>query len=114
MTAFQVFDDTPIAEVLPKFAQMQVQKVYDGPITADNLEPAVRPITIRQCLTHTAGLGYSIVQQGPLGEAMQDRGSSHWTDFIRLQFQCPKLWEMRQQRGKSDASGIPNAAAFER
>jgi CubicO group peptidase (beta-lactamase class C family) len=66
--------DTPVAEVLPKFAQMQVQKVYDGPITADNLEPAVRPITIRHCLTHTAGLGYSIVQQGPLAEAMQARG----------------------------------------
>jgi CubicO group peptidase (beta-lactamase class C family) len=66
--------DTPLAEVLPAFAQMQVQKVYDGPITADNLEPALRPITIRHCLTHTAGLGYSIVQQGPLAEAMRDTG----------------------------------------
>ncbi|MEO7552907.1 MAG: serine hydrolase domain-containing protein [Alteraurantiacibacter sp.] len=66
--------DTPLAEVLPKFARMQVQKTYDGPITPDNLEPAVRPITIRHCLTHTAGLGYSIVQQGPLSQAMQDTG----------------------------------------
>ncbi len=66
--------DTPVAEVLPAFANMQVQKVYDGPITQDNLEPAARPITIRQCLTHTAGLGYSIVQQGPLSEAMQESG----------------------------------------
>ncbi len=66
--------DTPLADVLPAFARMQVQKVYDGPITADNLEPAVLPITIRHCLTHTAGLGYSIVQQGPLSEAMRDTG----------------------------------------
>jgi CubicO group peptidase (beta-lactamase class C family) len=66
--------DTPVAEVLPAFARMQVQRLYDGPISADNLEPAVRPITIRQCLTHTAGLGYSIVQQGPLSEAMQATG----------------------------------------
>lgn len=66
--------DTPLADVLPAFARMQVQKVYDGPNTADNLEPAVRPITIRHCLTHTAGLGYSIVQQGPLSEAMRDTG----------------------------------------
>lgn len=66
--------DTPIADIIPAFARMQVQKAYDGPITADNLEPAVRPITVRHCLTHTAGLGYSIVQQGPLAQAMQDRG----------------------------------------
>jgi CubicO group peptidase (beta-lactamase class C family) len=66
--------DTPLADILPAFSRMQVQKTYDGPITADNLEPAVRPITIRHCLTHTAGLGYSIVQQGPLAQAMQERG----------------------------------------
>ncbi|GAA0275537.1 serine hydrolase domain-containing protein [Alteraurantiacibacter aestuarii] len=58
--------DQPIAEIIPAFANMQVQKEYDGAITADNLEPAVRPITVRHCLTHTSGLGYSIVQQGPI------------------------------------------------
>jgi len=66
--------DQPIADVIPGFAQMQVQKAYDGPITADNLEPAVRPITVRHCLTHTAGLGYGIVQQGPLSQAYTERG----------------------------------------
>ena len=66
--------DQPLHEILPKFAQMQVQKVYDGPITADNLEPAERPITIRQMLTHTAGLGYGIVQAGPIAEAFRARG----------------------------------------
>jgi len=66
--------DQPLAEIIPAFAQMQVQKVYDGPITADNLEPAVRPITIRHLLTHTSGLGYSIVQQGPISEAYTARG----------------------------------------
>ncbi|MXO58375.1 serine hydrolase [Altererythrobacter salegens] len=66
--------DQPLYEILPKFKSMQVQKVYDGPITPDNLEPAVRPITIRQMLTHTAGLGYGIVQQGPIAKAFQDAG----------------------------------------
>jgi len=67
--------DQPLAEILPKFADMQVQKAYDGPITADNLEPAVRPITIRHLLTHTAGLGYgTMVQQGPIGQAYLDNG----------------------------------------
>jgi len=66
--------DQPLHEILPKFRTMQVQKVYDGPITPDNLEPAVRPITIRQMLTHTAGLGYGIVQQGPIAAAFRERG----------------------------------------
>ena len=66
--------DQPLYEILPKFKTMQVQKVYDGPITADNLEPAVRPITIRQMLTHTAGIGYGIVQQGPIADAYRERG----------------------------------------
>lgn len=66
--------DQPLADIVPGFANMQVQKRYDGPITRDNLEPAVRPITIRHLLTHTAGLGYSIIQQGPINAAYRQRG----------------------------------------
>jgi len=66
--------DQPLHEILPAFRTMQVQKVYDGPITPDNLEPAVRPITIRQMLTHTAGIGYGIVQSGPIAEGFRNRG----------------------------------------
>ncbi len=56
--------DQPLAEVLPAFSNMKVQKTYDGSVT--DLVPAERPITIRQLLTHTAGLGYSIIQKGPI------------------------------------------------
>ncbi|MEO6041010.1 MAG: serine hydrolase domain-containing protein [Croceibacterium sp.] len=66
--------DQPLYEILPRFRTMKVQKKYDGPITPDNLEPAIRPITIRQLLTHTSGLGYGIVQQGPIAQAFRDRG----------------------------------------
>jgi CubicO group peptidase (beta-lactamase class C family) len=59
--------DQPLAEILPRFAEMKVQKTYDGSIT--DLEPAARPITIRNLLTHTAGLGYSIIQKGPIKDA---------------------------------------------
>ena len=66
--------DTPLHEILPAFRDMMVQKQYDGAITEDNLEPAKRPITIRHLLTHTAGLGYGIVQKGPIKKAYEDKG----------------------------------------
>ncbi len=66
--------DTPLADIIPAYANMQVQREYDGAITADNLEPAKTPITIRHLLTHTAGLGYGIVQKGPISKAYSTRG----------------------------------------
>ncbi|MGX7895812.1 serine hydrolase domain-containing protein [Tsuneonella sp. HG222] len=66
--------DQPLHDILPAYRTMQVQKVYDGGIGPGDVEPARRAITIRHLLTHTAGLGYPIVQQGPLAEAMRDRG----------------------------------------
>lgn len=66
--------DQPVAEILPKFANMQVQKEYDGAIGPENLEPAIRPITIRNLLTHTSGLGYSIIQSGPIKDAFEAAG----------------------------------------
>ena len=66
--------DQPLADIIPGFADMQVQKRPDGPITPDNLEPAVRPITIRHMLTHTAGFAYSIIQQGPIAQAYIEHG----------------------------------------
>jgi CubicO group peptidase (beta-lactamase class C family) len=67
--------DQPIADFLPAFAKMQVQKVPTAPLTPDNLEVAVRPITIRHLLTHTAGLGYGIEEEaGPLTQLYRERG----------------------------------------
>ncbi len=64
--------DQPLSDIIPAFAKMQVQKTYDGSIT--DLEPAKRQITIRNLLTHTAGLGYSIIQKGPIKTAYEDAG----------------------------------------
>lgn len=66
--------DQPLHDVLPAFRTMQVQRRYDGAITADNLEAAARPITMRHLLTHTAGLGYTIVQQGAIRDAYLRNG----------------------------------------
>src|SRR3546814_6213525 len=51
---------------------MTVQDTPDGSITA--VHPAKTPITVRQLLTHTAGLGYNIIQTGPLREAYNKAG----------------------------------------
>ena len=64
--------DQPLAEILPAYARMMVQKTPDGSIT--DLVPAERPITIRHLLTHTAGLGYGIVQKGPIKTLYEERG----------------------------------------
>ena len=78
MAAMQLIDegklslDQPLADILPRYARMQVQVTPDGSIT--DLRPAKTPITIRHLLTHTSGLGYSIVQTGPLKTAFEDAG----------------------------------------
>ncbi len=64
--------DQPIAEILPAYAKMMVQKTADGSVT--DLVPAARPITVRHLLTHTAGLGYGIVQKGPIKTIYEDQG----------------------------------------
>ena len=64
--------DQPLGEILPKFARMQVQVTPDGSLR--EVRPAKTPITIRHLLTHTAGLGYSIVQKGPIKAAYEAAG----------------------------------------
>ena len=64
--------DQPVYDVLPKYRTMQVQAVPDGSVT--DLRPAATPITMRHLLTHTAGLGYTIVQQGPIKDMLIEKG----------------------------------------
>ena len=64
--------DQPLYEILPAYKTMMVQKTYDGSIT--DLLPAERPITIRNLLTHTAGLGYGIIQKGPIKDYYEANG----------------------------------------
>jgi len=64
--------DQPLYDILPKFRDMQVQVTPDGSVT--ELEPAKRPIRIRNLITHTSGLGYTIIQQGPIKALMEEKG----------------------------------------
>lgn len=64
--------DQPLAEIIPAFANPRVLVAEDAPL--DNTVPAERPITIRQMLTHTSGIGYIINAKGPLLKAYADNG----------------------------------------
>ncbi len=66
--------DQPLAEILPAFDNMKVQATPDGSL--EDVVDAERPITIRHLLTHSAGLGYGIIQTGPIKEAYEADGIS--------------------------------------
>jgi CubicO group peptidase (beta-lactamase class C family) len=55
--------DDPVSRYIPAFAKM---RVLTSPDTSLDSVPAKNQITIRELLTHTAGLSYSIVAKGPL------------------------------------------------
>ena len=63
--------DEPVSDFIPGFAHM---KVLTDPEHSLAARPAKRQITIRNLLTHTAGLGYTIVTTGPLQKAYEQAG----------------------------------------
>ena len=63
--------DQPISDFIPAFKDM---KVLLDPARDLTSRPAARPITVRNLLTHTAGLGYNIVTKGPLLDAYNRLG----------------------------------------
>lgn len=58
--------DQNIADFIPGFAN---PKVLTDPDKSLDSRPSKAPITVRNLLTHTAGLGYNIVTKGPLLQA---------------------------------------------
>jgi len=63
--------DQPVADFIPQFRSM---RVLTDPANSLASRPAARPITIRHLLTHTAGLGYTIITKGPLLRAYEQAG----------------------------------------
>jgi CubicO group peptidase (beta-lactamase class C family) len=63
--------DQPIADFIPEFANMTV---LTDPANSMDAVPAKTQITVRHLLTHTAGLGYSIITKGPLLKAYMANG----------------------------------------
>ncbi|KPC65214.1 serine hydrolase domain-containing protein [Streptomyces chattanoogensis] len=65
--------DDPVEPWLPELADRQVLKRIDGPL--DDTVPARRPITVRDLLTSTFGLGMDLTALGtPIMDAVFERG----------------------------------------
>jgi len=63
--------DEPISRRwAPEFSDMRVLRDPDGPL--DATDPAERPITFEDLLTHRAGLSYADFRRGPLARAYAD------------------------------------------
>ncbi|MDR6846884.1 CubicO group peptidase (beta-lactamase class C family) [Sphingomonas sp. BE270] len=75
--------DQPVSDFIPAFKTMRVQ------VSPDSLDTraATRPITIRNLLTHTAGLGYTIITKGPLLKAYEDAGITPFTSDAKTEAQ---------------------------
>jgi CubicO group peptidase (beta-lactamase class C family) len=104
MAAMELIDrgklrlDQPIADFLPRFARTQVLLAPDGPL--DQVRPAREPIIVRHLLTHTAGLGYTITQTGPIKQAYADAGLG------------AGQMTRKPEPGQSTAAHAPSLAAF--
>ena len=61
--------DDPIARWMPEFAAMRVLRDPEGPL--DATEPAARPVTVRDLLTHRSGIAYGFSAAGPIAEAYE-------------------------------------------
>jgi CubicO group peptidase (beta-lactamase class C family) len=63
--------DDPVSKYIPAFANMTV---LTDPDTSLDTVPATSPITIRELMTHTSGLGYNINAKGPILKLYEARG----------------------------------------
>ena len=60
----------PIARYAPEFSDMRVLRSPDGPLS--ETDPAERPITFEDLLTHRAGLTYGDFHRGPIAQAYRE------------------------------------------
>ncbi|WP_345576884.1 serine hydrolase domain-containing protein, partial [Nonomuraea rosea] len=86
--------DDPVDRWLPELADRQVLKRPDGPL--DDTVPARRPITVRDLLTSTCGLGLDLTAKtAPIMGAFFERGVYGQEDGWLLPGSDPDEWMRR-------------------
>jgi len=83
--------DDPLAEYLPKFARVRVLR--DDAQSVDDVVPAMRPMTMRQVLSHSAGLSYGFIEPtSVVDRAYAERGINPLGNFNdTLEAMCDRL-----------------------
>ena len=90
---FQLRD--PVAKFLPEFATPLVSTTADASSNTGELVPAVRPITIRDMLTHTAGLAnrYRGADPGYYTQIMATRDGDDLASFVARLAMLPLVYQ---------------------
>ncbi len=76
--------DQPVSDFIPSFKNMTVLADPTKDLTA---RPATTAITIRHLMTHTAGLGYTIITTGPLLKEYERQGITPFSANAQVEAQ---------------------------
>ncbi len=93
--------DDPVSRFLPEFAEMRV--AVGGNRARIETEPAKRPITVRDLLTHTAGLTYGFMEATLVDAVYREKG----IDFLARE---GTLAEMSARTASAPLLAQPGAA----
>lgn len=96
--------DQPISDFIPAFRDM---KVLVDPAKDLTARPATRAITVRHLLTHTAGLGYTIVTTGPLLKEYERQGITPFTANRSVEDQMRMVRPKSLEEFANRVAGLP-------
>lgn len=90
--------DQPVADLVPEFAAL---KVATNPARSLDARPAQTAMTVRHLLTHTSGLTYSIMGDGPVQRAYRRNGIFPFTgDLAPNPIDGPKVRDLDEMVAK--------------
>lgn len=91
--------DQPVADFIPEFASLKVLPGGEGRLV--DARPAQNVMTIRHLLTHTSGLTYNIVGNGPVQRAYRRNGIFPFTGELAAEDgDAPKVRDLDEMAAK--------------